>query len=104
MSSIRYGPITGQHSDWQRIGERLSAQNESYEGGYAGEGLQNGKVLIIGGNKDVLVVKEELVPDATEVLGVDNVQFEFLDAGHDLPVTKSEQIVKYVWDFWQDER
>jgi len=67
------------------------------------EGLQNGKVLIIGGSKDVLVMREELVPDATDALGADNVQFEFFDAGHELPVTKSEQIVGCIWDFWQGE-
>lgn len=65
-------------------------------------GLQNGKVLIIGGNKDALIVQEELIPDAEEVLGADNLRFEFLDAGHELPVTKGEQIVNCIWSFWHD--
>lgn len=101
MSSIRYGPVINQHSDWQRIGKRLSAQNASSEERYAKEGLQNGKVLIICGKTDALVAEDELVPDATEALGAGNVKFEFVDAGHDLPVTKSAEIVDYVWNFWQ---
>lgn len=101
MSSIRYGPIINQHTDWQRVGKRLSAQNASSEERYAKEGLQNGKVLIIGGKTDPLVIQDELVPDATEALGAHNVRFEFLDAGHELPVTKSAQIVDCVWNFWQ---
>ncbi|KAK4696345.1 hypothetical protein P7C71_g1570, partial [Lecanoromycetidae sp. Uapishka_2] len=103
MSSIRHGPIAGQHADWRRIGERLSAQNATSEERYAREGLQNGKVLIIGGKKDVLIVQDELVEDATKVLGVDNVKMEFVDAGHELPVTKSLEIVEIVWNFWEQK-
>ena len=101
MSSIRHGPLTGQHADWQRIAERLSAQNASSEERHEKEGLQNGKVLIIAGHKDVLVVEDELVEDATEVLGENNVRFEFVDAGHELPVTKSTEIVGFIWSFWE---
>lgn len=101
MSSIRYGPIAGQHSDWRRIGERLSAQNAASQEVFAKYGLQNGKVLIIGGKKDVLIIEDELVEDATEVLGVGNVKISFIDAGHELPITKSSEIVETIWDFWR---
>lgn len=104
MSSIRHGPIANQHPYWRRIGERLSAQNAASEKKYAIEGLKNGKVLIIGGQKDVLIVKNELVEDATAVLGDGNVKVEFVDAGHELPVTKSEEIVKIIWGFWQSQK
>lgn len=101
MSGIRHGPIAGQHEIWRRIGEMLATQNASSEESYAEEGLQGGKVLIIGGLKDVLIVKDELMEDATEVLGKDHVKFEWVDAGHELPVTKSEEIVEFIWDFSQ---
>lgn len=103
MSSIRYGPVTGQHADWQRIAERLAAQNASSEERYEKEGLQNGKVLIIAGHKDVLIVEDELVQDATDILGENNVRFEFVDAGHDLPVSKSNEVLGFISTFW-DER
>ena len=103
MSSIRYGPITGQHADWQRIAERLTAQNASSEEKYQREGLQNGKVLIIVGHKDVVIVKDELIEDATEVLGENNVRFEFADAGHDLPVSKSKEILEFISAFWDNK-
>ena len=101
ISSIRHGPIKDQHSDWRLIGRRLNAQNTSSEIMHAEKGLQNGKVLIIGGSEDVFIVKDELIEDATEVLGVNNVAFQFIDAGHDLPVTKSQEIVDCVLKFWQ---
>lgn len=84
-----------------RIGQRLVAQNASNDGDYAKQGLQNGKVLIICGTKDVLIVEKELEPDAKQVLGAENVRFESCNAGHELPVTKSDEIVKYICDFWQ---
>ena len=101
MSSVRYGPITNQHSDWQQVGKRLSAQNASLQDRYAKEGLQNDKVLICCGRTDKVVVKEELVPDAIDTLSADNVEFEFFDAGHELPVSKGAQIVDCIWEFWQ---
>ena len=67
-------------------------------------GLQNGQVLIILGKKDPIVVKDEVVEDATEVLGWENVRFEVCrKAGHELPITDSETVVDLVWKFWQKD-
>lgn len=99
---MQYGPITGQHADWRRIAKRLSAQNASTEERYEREGLQNGKVLIILGHKDVIIVEDELVEDATEVLGENNVRFEFVDAGHDLGVSKSKEVLEFISAFWEE--
>ena len=101
ISSIRYGPVSEEHCHWRQLGDRLAAQNASTDEEYAQEGLKNGKVLIIGGSKDSLIVKDELIDDATEVLGANNVEFEFLDAGHELPITKSREIIQNILNFWQ---
>lgn len=101
MSSIRYGPITGQHADWQRIAERLAAQNASSEEKYERVGLQNGKLLIIAGHQDVIILEDELVQDATEILGENNVRFEFVDAGHELAVSNSNEILGFISAFWE---
>ena len=103
MSSIRYGPIAGQHAYWQRIAERLTAQKASSEGRHEIEGLQNGKVLIIAGHKDVIIVEDELVEDATEILGENNVRFELVDAGHELAVSKSKEIIEFILAFWEKD-
>ena len=62
--------------------------------------LENGKVLVILGDKDPIIVEDELVEDATEALGPDNVRFEVCDAGHELVVTDSENIIGMIWKFW----
>ena len=102
ISSVRYGPISGQHDDWHRIAERLNAQKTSTEKIYETQGLQNGKVLIIAGDRDDIILKDELVQDATEVLGEKNVRFEFVDAGHELSITKSREVVDFISTFWKD--
>ena len=66
-------------------------------------GLENGKVLIILGEKDPIIVEDELVEDATEALGSDNVRFEICNAGHELVVTDSENIVDLIWKFWRKD-
>ena len=101
ISSIRYGPVSEEHCHWRRLGDRLAAQNASTDEEYTEQGLKNGKVLIIGGSNDSLIVKDELIDDATEVLGANNVEFEFMDAGHELPITQSREIVQYILNFWQ---
>ena len=103
ISSLRYGPISNQHGDWQRIGQRLNAQKLNAEGGKndIGMGLQKGKVLIICGKNDVLIIADELKEDAAKVLGEDNFELKSVDAGHELPITRSHEIVDFVCAFWQ---
>lgn len=99
MSSIRYGPITEQDQDWTRIGHRLAAQNATNDEDVADAGLQNGKVLIVCGGQDAIIVKDELMEDATRVL-MGNVDFRVVDAGHEFPITRAGEVVGYITDFW----
>ena len=66
-------------------------------------GLHRGKVLVILGNKDPIVVEDELAEDASEVLGWDNVRFDICDAGHELPITESKAVLNAIWKFWEKD-
>lgn len=103
MSSIRHGPIYDQHSQWQRIGERLNLQKASRDRVPEEGGLQNGQVLIILGDHDPIIVEDELVEDASEVLGWENVRVEVCNAGHELAITDSEHVVHFIWKFWGEK-
>jgi len=92
MSSIRYGPIRFQHDRWRMIGDRLRRQNE--------EKGTHKKVLVVMGATDPIIIRHELEEDARAVLGPDVVEFAALDAGHEVPVTKSDQVVDCIMDFW----
>ena len=110
MSSIRHGPITEQHEDWRRIGRGLAEQNQNAgsadssnsEGLGEGRGnnWKNGKVLIIVGQHDPIIKTDELVEDATEVLGEGNVEFRYIDAGHEAPIKHGDVVVEYLLEFW----
>ncbi len=66
-------------------------------------GLQNGQVLIILGEQDSIIVEDELVEDASEVLGGENVRVEVCSAGHELAITDSEHVVNFIWRFWGED-
>jgi hypothetical protein len=97
MSSMRFGPILRerQWNTWTRLGKHLTAQN----GGPSieNEKLADNKVHILCGNNDSIIVKSELVPDATAALG-GNVVFKFYEAGHEFPSTKYEEVASYIFD------
>ncbi|KIW26243.1 uncharacterized protein PV07_09356 [Cladophialophora immunda] len=92
MSSIRYGPVRHQHDRWRIFGEHLARINEE-------KGTQK-KVLVVLGANDPIIIQREVEEDATEVLS-GNVEFAVFEAGHEVPVTKGDQIVARILDFWQ---
>ncbi|KAJ5156416.1 Alpha/beta hydrolase family protein [Penicillium capsulatum] len=97
MSSMRHGPILRQRqwNTWARLGEYLSAQNNT-SSAEQNKGLPNDKVHILCGNSDTIIIKGELVTDATAVLG-GNAVFKFYDAGHEFPSTKYDEVAAYIW-------
>ncbi|KAJ9250096.1 hypothetical protein DTO207G8_6232 [Paecilomyces variotii] len=89
MSSMRHGPIlkSRQLKTWQRLGKALSDHS----------GL---KILILCGDHDNIIIRDELVEDATAVLGKESVEFGFFDAGHEFPSTKPEEVAERILSFW----
>jgi hypothetical protein len=104
MSSIRYAPIYNQHALWAIVGSRLSEQKAiPANEGLAKRGLHKGKVLMILGAIDPVIVAEEAIQDTKAVLGEGNVEIAVLDAGHELPITKSVEVAEVIWQFWTEE-
>lgn len=118
MSSLRYAPIHGQHARWALIGQRLQRQRDNVdmaaltrhgasanlsEGqqGIAACGFRSGKVHIILGRQDSIVLADEVVEDAEASLGRENVEFTIVpDAGHEVPVTHSQQCARRMIEIW----
>ena len=99
MSSMRFGPILQQRQieSWQRLGQVLSSQKELSPQDQSDNGLSGRNVLIMCGEHDSIILKDELVPDATSALQ-GNVNFQFFNAGHELPSTKYEEVAQSIWE------
>ncbi|CAI7582006.1 unnamed protein product [Penicillium glandicola] len=97
MSSMRYGPILQERqlNRWTRLGEYLTAQNAASSN--EDKSSSDNKVHILCGNNDLIIAKDELVPDATAALG-GNVVFKFYEAGHEFPSTMYEEVASYIFE------
>ncbi|OTB18515.1 hypothetical protein K445DRAFT_315347 [Daldinia sp. EC12] len=103
LSTIRNAPIYAPQQDWKALNEILEARRGSAlaEEGAPTSGLHAGKILMVLGEDDPIVVKEETIEDAQKTLGVDGVEIAVLPGGHEIPITASSDIVNRVEAFWR---
>ncbi|KAK4168643.1 Alpha/Beta hydrolase protein [Cladorrhinum sp. PSN259] len=104
MSSIRYAPIYDQRKEWRAFGELLAERRRDAEWEEPGDqlpGLRGGRILLVVGSKDPVIVKEELIHDATAVLGEDGFEAVVLNCGHELVMTNSAEVASVVVNFWK---
>jgi len=105
VSSIKYAPIREEHPKWRKVGERLQRQRLNPKSPErAVEGLHRGKVLMILGTSDNVIVANQTSEDAKSVLGSEGVEVKTLVGGHDLPIVESEAVAGTIFDFWKTEK
>ncbi|KAL4784594.1 Alpha/Beta hydrolase protein [Aspergillus varians] len=99
VSSMRNGPILSQRQreTWERLGRHLSKQRDLSADDQKLNGLANDKVIIMCGDNDPIIIKNELVDDANATLGSD-VIFKHFHAGHEFPSTKYDEVAQIVFD------
>ncbi|KAE8145878.1 alpha/beta-hydrolase [Aspergillus avenaceus] len=99
MSSMLHGPILQQRqrATWERLGAILSAQSKLSSKYQRLNGLPSDKVVIMCGDHDSIIVKDELVPDATSALQ-GHVSFKYFNAGHEFPSTKYDDVAQEILD------
>ena len=107
VSCIRNCPIYGQHDIWRTIGSRLvaaRARGEAWVGeqadGDAKSGLET-KVLVVLGKTDPIIIVDELEEDVGKAMGKDDVEFVEVEAGHEVPITRSKEIVEAMQRMWE---
>ncbi|KAF2653948.1 alpha/beta-hydrolase [Lophiostoma macrostomum CBS 122681] len=92
ISSIRHAPIHDQHTRWRIIGADMARRAQEGK-----EGMK--EVHVVLGAKDPIIIAEELIADAKEVLGEEFVKFKTLaDAGHDVAIERADEIAELVSD------
>lgn len=104
MSSIRSAPIYEQRQEWRAFGELLAERRRDAEWEEPGDqlpGLKGGRILLVIGARDPVIVKEELIHDATAVLGEDGFEAVVLNCGHELVMTNSVEVANVMTSFWK---
>lgn len=103
ISSIRYGPIHEQHERWRLVGDHFTTAVSFIQDGQGDQSHRAARILVICGDNDPIVIKNETFEDACLALGPDNVDLRSCNAGHELPMTHSGEIVEMITDFLQRE-
>ncbi|KAI1259297.1 alpha/beta-hydrolase [Xylariaceae sp. FL1019] len=99
MSTIRQAPIYAPQEDWTKLATILEGRRTTSSGTQNLHGLESGKILIVLGEDDGVIVRDETVQDAVAVLGSDGVEFAVLVGGHELPITNSEGVAEVIDTF-----
>jgi pimeloyl-ACP methyl ester carboxylesterase len=97
ISSIRHAPIHGQHEVWETLGRRLV---QARSGTSLTKSFDAGKILMILGKQDPVVIADEVAADSIETLGKDQVTVVGLDCGHEIPITKTDEVVDAIMNHW----
>ncbi|EEA21836.1 hypothetical protein TMatcc_008741 [Talaromyces marneffei ATCC 18224] len=98
ISSMRHGPILqkSQLENWKRLGSFLSQRKR--EG--SGTGLAHDKVLVVLGEIDNVIFKDDTVEDVTHALE-GNAQITYFSIGHEFPSVKYEELADQLIEFWK---
>ena len=102
VSSIKYAPVADEHERWRLIGRRCAAQRGASPVPGNAPGLDEGKVLVLLGEQDAVIVADETEEDATMALGRENVKVVRLAGGHDLPIVNAQGCMEQMSEFWED--
>lgn len=103
MSSIRHAPIYERQEEWRAFGELLAERRDAdwEQTEDRLPGLKGGRALLVLGSQDPVIVKEELIHDATAVLGEDGFEAVVLKCGHELVMTNSVEVASVMMNFWK---
>ena len=99
ISSIQYAPIRDEHERWSIIGKRQEAARSASTQDTTKNSLKEGKVLILLGKQDQVIVAKEVEEDAMVALGKENVECVILQGGHDVPIINAQGCVDAILDF-----
>lgn len=104
LSTIRNAPIYAPQEDWKVLSKILEARRPrggvDDSGAEVEAGLEGGKILIVLGKDDGVIVMDETIEDAYAVLGHNGADFAILEGGHELPITSSASVAESIEGFW----
>ncbi|KAJ3560556.1 hypothetical protein NPX13_g9262 [Xylaria arbuscula] len=111
LSTIRNAPIYAPQEDWRFLSKILESRRRIAQKAKAtgiitddteetGAGLDGGKICLVLGKDDSVIVTDEIISDAKAALGPDGFEFVVLDGGHEVPITSSARVAESIEGFW----
>ena len=98
VSTIRNAPIYAQHDElWAALAGELAARRRGSEGLL---GMETGRICLIVGEKDPIVLADECVEDARAVLGEEGVDAHVIKGGHEVGISKGKEIAGIAMASW----
>ncbi|MCJ1404576.1 hypothetical protein MMC11_007802 [Xylographa trunciseda] len=105
ISGLRNAPTAGQERHWRTVGQNLTRAREDAEWSRASTaGPPCSRILIVAGESDPFVIVDELIADATQLLGAGNLEVRTIDDGHEFPINRAGEVVDYISEFWDLEQ
>ncbi|KAI0543630.1 alpha/beta-hydrolase [Xylaria curta] len=106
LSTIRNAPIYAPQEHWNALSRILETRRSgkmicTNSDTKPLAGLEGGKILIVLGKDDGLVVWNETVEDAYAALGRDGVEIVTLEGGHEIAITSSINVAESIEGFWR---
>lgn len=100
VSTIQYGPIQYQHSDWRRVCSIVKGDTTRTPLSSHHCKLFNSKMLVIFGDADSIVLAEEVSADLLYIMGdSEHVEFKAVAGGHGFPVPSCDEVTNHILDF-----
>jgi pimeloyl-ACP methyl ester carboxylesterase len=104
MNSIRHAPIYEETEDWREVGNQLAARRTS-SASKRPPGLTNGKILLVLGSADPVIIADELIMDASSALdGENGLTVKMIEGGHEIAIAKGYDAAQAILDFWNKDR
>lgn len=99
-SSIRYAPIENQYSAWNHL--RWLIQGEGGSDIISGlpNRLRRTKILLLFGEQDTILPKDQLCGNAERELGAENLQIVGFQGSHGFPIVQGVKVAETICRFW----
>ncbi|SMR42204.1 unnamed protein product [Zymoseptoria tritici ST99CH_3D1] len=101
VSSLKHGPIYDVHDRYRVLGEQCEAVRAGLDEEQDTAGLREGRVLLIVGVHDTVILPDETADAAVQAIGVANIEVLKLKGGHDLPIANTQGCVDAIVEFWE---
>lgn len=100
IDTVVHGPLMNQHSDWKKLCDIIRGASAGAVPTDQRSGLFDSKLLVIFGDEDRLVFKEEVSADLLQMLGdLRHIDIRVVPGGHGFPIPSSDDAVKHVGIF-----